>query len=86
MDWRLQVLGKHVLQRLPGGHHLHRRIQEHVGVLGEMDQAEKLHGRVIPEFSKLAGESDFRFEDAVICEVGTGWHTLTPIVFYLLGA
>lgn len=86
MDWRLQVLGKHALQRLPGGHHLHRRIQEHVGVLGDMDQAEKLHGRIIPEFSTLAAESDFQFEDAVICEVGTGWHTLTPVVFYLLGA
>lgn len=86
MDWRLQVLGKHVLQRLPGGHHLHRWIQEQVGVLGDMDQAEKLHGRVIPEFSTLAAESEFQFEDAVICEAGTGWHTLTPIVFYLLGA
>lgn len=86
MDWRLQVLGKQVLQRLPGGHRLHRRLQERYGVLGDMDQGEKLTGRVIREFTTVTEQSDFQFQGASICEVGTGWHTLTPIVFYLLGA
>lgn len=86
VDWKGQLLVKHTLQHLPGGDRVHRRLQERLGALANMDKERQLENRVVPVLQELDEHSGFEFEGAVVCESGTGWYALTPVVFYVLGA
>lgn len=86
MDWRIQVVGLNILENIPFGDRLHLKLQHRWGTLGDIDKENQLKNRIIPAIQEIKTYSDFEFEESMICEVGTGWYAMTPIVFYILGA
>ncbi|QGA83742.1 hypothetical protein [Halomicrobium sp. LC1Hm] len=86
MDWRVQVLGKKCCEVLPMGDKLHTYIQSRLGKLGNLDKEKQLRNRVVPTLKEISNKSGKNIEGMQICELGTGWYALTPVVFYALGA
>ena len=86
MDWRVKGLLQKAFSMAPGGVKLNTRLQHVFGNLRDFD------GHIAVKISDWAttmsylSDVGFRVSGARLMEIGTGWHPVLPLCFFLAGA
>lgn len=83
MRWQLKAVALGALTRIPGGRRLYLRGQAMLGTT-KIDPREAV--RRAMDLVSLVREVGASLDDAVVLELGTGWHPVFPILARLLGA
>lgn len=83
LPWGVKALALATLSRVPLGHQTYRALQ---GVTGgtrlHIDRYYEQRARG----PKALVEAGHEIENRDVLEIGTGWHPLVPLIYYLLGA
>lgn len=83
IGWKSKAVIQCILSRIPYGHLIHRKLQDIAGT-SRPDIKKHYEGRL--QFVHQMKEYGIKIDNAVFLDIGTGWHPIIPLLFYLLGA
>lgn len=83
MRWQSKAAILRLLSRTPGGKQCYLAGQRLLGTTRPQPKRDFTRAIELIEMIRESGQS---VRDAVVYEIGTGWHPYTPLAFYLAGA
>jgi hypothetical protein len=87
-DWRVKVAAQTALSLLPGtiGYKANEACVRFLRGYVDRTDTDKRTEKGISNLALMRRETGISFPDATILEVGTGWHGIDLVLFYLVGA